>query len=121
MKALTASAISVTFLAACTSPAVGPAHRYIGSATPSTPSPLCPASKVEAQIRDGQIILAPNEGTWVLDGLVSSDGTVAADKTIQGINKQAWITSFQGRWTPTSVIGTYTTPRCTFAIALNAR
>jgi hypothetical protein len=121
MKALTASAISVACIAACAAPGAGPAHRYIGTTNPSTPGPLCPASKAEAQIRDGQIILAPDEGTWVLDGLVSSDGTVSADKTIQGTNKQAWITAFQGHWTPTSITGTYTTPRCTFSIFLNAR
>lgn len=121
MKPNPLQALPVILLTACAAPSTGPAHRYIGTATPTTPGPLCQASRAEAQIRNGQIILSPDEGTWVLDGLVSSDGAVSADKAVEGFNKQPWETTFQGHWTPLSLTGTYKTPRCTFTLALNAR
>ncbi len=108
-------------LAACTKTvSVEPSHRYVGTATPSRPGPLCPTTKAEAQVRDGVMLLAPDDGTWTLQGSLAADGTVAADKTIQAASKQPWTTMFQGRWTPTDITGTYTTPRCTFSIALKS-
>jgi hypothetical protein len=118
MRTRLAVALSVIAITACTNSKSAPARRYIGTATPSTPGPLCSASRAEAQIRDGKIILAPDEGTWILYGLVSEDGTVSADKTQQAASKQPWETTFDGHWTSAAVTGTYTTPRCSFAIVL---
>ena len=116
------SALLLTLLAmaACGAPPTTPGGRYLGTATPFAASPLCRASKAEAQIKDGTLILAPDEGTWILEGLLNTDGTVSADKTQQGANKQPWVTTFEGHWTPTSITGTYKTPRCTFTIGLEA-
>jgi hypothetical protein len=110
-----------TLATACVGPPTGPAPRYIGTATPTTPGPLCPASTASAQVREGQIVFAPDEGTWLLDGLVNKDGTTTADKTRPGVNKQPWETTFIGKWTPFAMNGTYKTPRCTYTVALTAR
>ena len=115
--------LAASILAACAAPAplTATARRYIGTATPSTPGPLCPSSTAEAQVRNGEFIFAPNEGTWVLQGILTPDGSVAADRTIPGVDKRPWQTTFDGRWTPATVIGTYKTPRCSFAVSLTAR
>jgi hypothetical protein len=112
--------LALAAIVACAGPTTSPARRYIGTATPSTVGPLCPPSKAEAQVREGTIILAPDEGTWVLLGLVSPGGDVSAEKTEQSANKQPWTTTFDGHWTPTTIKGTYTTPRCTFVIDLRS-
>jgi hypothetical protein len=118
MIKLLTPALALAAVTACAGPTTSPSRRYIGTATPSKIAPLCSPSKAEAQVRQDTIILAPDEGTWILQGLLSPDGRVSADKTEQAANKQPWSTSFVGHWTPTTINGTYTTPRCTFSIEL---
>ena len=105
-------------LAACATPA-GPSGRWIGQVTPKTTGPLCIASRGVLQMRDQLVSFEPNEGTWVLQGEAKPDGTLYADRTTIGADKKPFETTLEGRWTPTTVTATYTTPRCTFTVALS--
>ena len=105
-------------LTTCGTPATTPTGRYIGSATPRTPGPLCESSKATAQIRNSVVIFTPDDGTWILEGLANPDGTLTADHSRIGVNKQPYDTTFEAHWTPTTITGTYKTPRCTFTVDL---
>ena len=110
-------------LAACSSGATGPSGRWIGSLAPATPAPECPPVRGVAQAKDGHLLFAPNEGTWVLDGTAAPDGTVTAEHTRPAVgrqsgNRQPYVTRLTGTWTPTTLDGTYTTPSCTYAVRL---
>ena len=64
---------------------------------------------------------APNEGTWLLTGKATPDGALEAEYTRENSDKTAYDTRLIARWTPDAVTGTYTTPRCTFHVALQRR
>lgn len=115
----TLRALSVLLLlAACGSSVGGASGRWIGLLTAAPPNPDCPATTGVAQIKDGHLVFTPDEGTWVLTGIATQDGTVAAERVRPGANKQPYVTSLSGTWTPTTLTGTYTTPRCTFTVQL---
>ncbi len=106
-------------LSACASSPPTPTGRYLGVVTPTNPGPICTPSKAVAQIRDGIVIFAPDEGTWILDGVANADGTLTADHARQAPSHQLYATTLEARWTTETVSGTYKTPRCTYTVALN--
>jgi len=104
-------------LAACAAPTT-PTGRYAGTATPAAASALCKPAHASLQMHDGQALFVPDETTWSLPGTANPDGTVSAERTGSGADKKPWPTRFAGAWTLGQVTGTYTTPRCTFAVQL---
>lgn len=108
----------IATLAACAapSPLTG---RWIGQLTPTTPGPTCIASRGLLQLTSGNVTFAPNEGTQILRGEAKPDGSLYADLTLTGANKQPYELTFEARWTPTTITGTYTTPRCSFSVTLS--
>lgn len=107
-------------LAAC-SVQGSPATRFTGTLTSTSASPLCPPSKASLQIREKDIIFAPDEGTWILTGTLAPDNSLIADKSRIGSNNQLYDTTFEGRLAQDKITGTYKTPRCTFNVALTGR
>ena len=106
-------------LGACAAPST-PHGRWIGAVTPAAPSALCKPSRGVALLRDGEVTFTPDEGTWILLGTATKDGAIEAsrDQPGSGRNRQPWATSLDARWTEAAVTGTYTTPRCTYSVAL---
>jgi hypothetical protein len=109
---------SVLALSACAS-STGPSGRWIGQVIPKIAGPVCVQTRGVLQIRDNLVSFEPNEGTWTLQGEAKPDGTLYADKSQIGTDKKPYETTLEARWTPTTVTGTYTTPRCTFAVNLS--
>jgi len=109
--------IPLLLLAACAT-STTPNGRYVGTATPNAASELCKTGRAILQLHDGQALFIPDEATWSLPGTVSPAGTLQAERTGQGANKKPYPTRFAGTWTLQNVSGTYTTPRCTYAIQL---
>ncbi len=112
--------IALLALSACTGATLA-ARRWIGEITPTTPGPACAKSTAVAQITDGRLIFTPDEGTWVLRGIAKPDGTLTAELTRPGADKQPFQTRLEATWTPETVTGTYKTPRCTFDVKLTRR
>lgn len=110
--------LALLALSACASSSPTPAGRYLGAVTPANPGPLCTPSKAVAQIRDGIVIFAPDEGTWILEGVANADGTLTADHARQTPSRQLYATTLEARWTTDEVSGTYKTPRCTYTVTL---
>ena len=104
-------------LAACATP-ITPDARYTGPLTPTTPSALCKPSNAVLRLRNGQALFIPDETTWSLTGTATADGALAAERTSQGANRQPYLTRLTGAWTPQSVTGAYTTPRCAYTLTL---
>lgn len=118
MSALHATTgLALIALGACSSTPITNG-RYIGAVTPTTPGPLCPATRGVAKVKDSIITFTPDEGTWVLQGSLEPDGTLSADRSQIGVNKQPWETTLEARWTLTSITGTYKTPRCNYTVTL---
>lgn len=111
---------ALALLAACANPDMANG-RWIGPLVPATPGPACPPSTGVAQFSANRLIFTPDEGTWVLQGAAAPDGTVTAERTRQGADKQPFTTKLAAKWTQQTVTGTYTTPRCTYAVNLTRR
>ena len=107
-------------VASCSLPS-GPTTRFTGAITPTTPGPLCPASKASLQIKDKSIVFAPDEGTWILTGTLAPENTLTADKSRVAANNQIYDTTFEGRLSPGKITGTYKTPRCLYSVVLTSR
>jgi len=95
--------------------------RFAGSVTPTIPSPLCPTTHAYLQIRDTHVLFAPDDGTWILEGLNSPDGTITADKSRVTPNNQVYDTTFEGRQSANAITGTYRTPRCVSSVRLTRK
>ena len=117
-RAVPPMSTALLLAAAACSTAATPTGRYLGTSTPTALSSMCQPSKAVAQIRDGVVIFAPDEGTWVLEGAANPNGNLTADHSRIGANNQPYDTSFEANWTPTTITGTYKTPRCTYHVEL---
>ena len=93
-----------------------PDYRWIGALTSSTPT-TCPPTRGVALLRNGAVTFAPDEGTWVLTGTATPDGKLEADRDRESA-KTSFDTHLEGSWSPAQLIGTYTTPKCRYAVAL---
>jgi len=109
--------ILLLLLAACATPTT-PNARYAGTNTPTAPSELCKPGRAALVLHDGQIIFTPDETTWSLTGTAAAAGAFQAERTGHGANKQPYPTRLAGTWTEHAATGTYTTPRCTYAVQL---
>lgn len=105
-------------LAAC---AATPPALYTGELTPIYG--VCePPSHATLRVRDSQLVFTPNEGTLVLRGQVTQGAPLVAtwspDRPSQG---QHWRFSAPPAPPGAPLRGTYTTPRCTYAVVLAPR
>ncbi len=103
--------------AACAAPTT-PNGRYVGAITPAAPSEFCRPAHASLRLHDGQALFVPDDTTWSLPGAAQPGGAIEAERIGSGANKKPWPTRFAGTWTPGAVTGTYTTPRCTYAVGL---
>jgi hypothetical protein len=76
------------------------------------------AAQATLTIRDKSIIFAPASGTIYLRGELSGQST-NADLTVTDPNKRPYHFAFQGVLDGTTITGTYTTPRCRYAVTLH--
>jgi len=77
-----------------------------------------PASEAVLTRRESAIIFAPAGGTLLLDGKLNGQQLVAI-LTLSDPNKQPYHLVFEGTLTGKSINGTYTTPRCRYAVSLH--
>ncbi len=105
------------FLTACATP-ITPDARYIGTATPATPSELCKPGKAVLRLRNGQALFIPDETTWYLTGTATAAGVLEAERIGRSPDKQSYSTRLSGTWTEQAASGTYTTPQCRYAVQL---
>lgn len=110
---------ALLLLAACAAPSTTPNARYTGVITPDAPSALCKPGRAVLDLRNGQALFTPDEGTWSLPGTVSPSGTVQAERIGRGADKKPYPTRLTAAWTTQAVTGTYTTPRCAYAVSLS--
>lgn len=95
----------------------GPTQRWIGDLTAPNPA-NCPTTRGVLLLKAGQATFAPSEGTWVLLGAVNDDGTIEADRDRRVSNTATYETKLVARRTEAAVVGTYTTPRCSYRVNL---
>lgn len=105
-------------LAACSSLTPAPTLRYAGPVTPTTQGRTCVETRGVAIIRADHVLFAPDNGTWTLDGATNPDGTLTAEHASPGLQHQPYETRLEATLTPTTLTGTYTTPRCTYKVQL---
>ncbi len=115
--ALAASLLLGLAASACT-PRVSPDLRWIGKLTPKDNPTACPPTTAVIILHDGHVTFTPDEGTWVLTGTATAAGAMEATRSRQTSGAKLYETSLEARWTESKVTGTYTTPRCTYAVAL---
>ena len=112
--------LSVLLLSACATP-ITPDARYIGTTTPTVPSDLCKSGRAVLRLSNGAAVFTPDDTTWTLTGTATAAGILQAERTSSGANKQPYATRLTGIWTNEAASGTYTTPRCTYAVQLARR
>ena len=105
-------------LASCAAPSPTADGRWFGTANPVPAKPGCNASRASLVLRRAVVLFTPEEGTWTLEGKAAPDGSLTAERGGMGVNKQPFTTTFKGSLTTSGIAGTYTTPRCAFAVAL---
>jgi len=89
--------------------------------TPTDNRPGCSKTEGLLVLRENEVAFAPDQGAWVLNGTAAPDGSILAEHGHQTSSSTSYITTFQGHWTEDAVTGTYTTPRCTYAVDLRRR
>ncbi len=100
-------------VAACTADTLN----YAGNLRPIAGT-CDPTSQAILTRRDTTIIFAPAAGTLELHGQLTNDKNLAAKLTLTDPNKQPYNLTFEGELDGKRVDGTYTTPRCHYAVNL---
>ena len=108
--------VLLLLLSACASPG----QRYVGTLTPEVPSDTCRPSRASLVLRGGAAVFTPDEGTWSLTG-PTAGATLAAERATRGADRTPYVTRVQAQWDGAAATGAYTTPRCTFRFAAEAR
>ncbi len=106
-------------MVSCTAPAPDADGRWFGTLVPAPAKPGCAASRASLVLRRAVVLFTPDEGTWTLEGRAAPDGSLTAERRSTGANKQPFATTFNGHVTAAGISGAYTTPRCTFSVALH--
>ena len=108
-------------LAACSTATTQADGRWFGAATPEPARPGCAASRASLSVTLGAALFTPDEGTATLQGKIGLDGSITAQRTSIGANKQPYESRFNARPSSDGWAGTYITPRCTFAVVLSVQ
>ena len=111
--------VLLLLLASCGTPAGLANGRWFGAMTPDPAAPGCPPGRASLVATRNGVLFTPNEGTRTLEGAsVPQDGTIAAERTTTGTDKKPYVTRLAARLADSAVTGTYTTPRCSYAVKL---
>jgi len=101
--------------------AAGLPARFTGPLTPR--AGVCDAAgRAVLTLHDDFVAFAPQEGTLILSGKLQADGTISAHwSPANGPAHAAMGWTLTARVSPPSTInGTYVTPRCTYTVYLTA-
>ena len=108
--------ILVLTMTACSTPL---SRRWIGPLTPTgANNPTCSQSTAVAQIDNGHITFAPDQGTWILRGTITEEGRISAEHFRLGADRQPFSTTLKATLTGNTITGTYMTPRCSFTLKM---
>ncbi len=110
--------IPLLLLASCGPPAGSADGRWFGTMTPDPAAPGCTSGRASLVATRSAVLFTPNEGTRTLEGTVAPDGAVAAERMTTGADKKPYVTRLAARLTDGAITGTYTTPRCSYAVRL---
>ena len=89
--------------------------------TPVPATPGCLAGRATLVGNRGAVLFTPNEGTLSLDGSVAPGGAIEAEYARTGVDKKEYVAQFAARMDGDRIAGTYTTPGCKYAVALQRR
>lgn len=90
---------------------------YAGDLTPK--SGTCDPPGRAMLSRHGRYVqFTPRQGVLILDGQVTPDGQVTASLDTPGADPKPYHLSLTAQLTANTVTGTYTTPRCRYAVSL---
>lgn len=92
-----------------------PKMQYSGPLTSTSAS--CPKTQGTIVIQQGQVVFSPDEGTWTLEGEADSSGLIARHSR-PSFDHKTFATELKATSTELKVVGTYTTPACTYAVNL---
>ena len=109
--------VPLLLLAACGAPVPGDG-RWFGDMKPDPAAPGCEAGRASLTGTRGTILFTPNEGTLTLRGAAAPDGAIAAAYTTTGADKKPFVMRLSARLDGDRIAGTYTTPRCSYAVTL---
>ncbi len=101
-------------LAACTG--LAETRTYAGPQRPIAGA-CDPASHATLTRRGTSIVLAPNDGTLTLQGMLAGS-ELSASTTLTGADKHPYRLTFAGQLAGTQITGTLVTPRCRYALNL---
>jgi hypothetical protein len=92
---------------------------YGGDLTPTSGS--CEPTGRAMLTRHGRYVqFTPREGVLILDGQIAPDGQVTASLDTHGADRKPYHLTLRAQLTANQVTGTYTTPRCRYAVSLSA-
>jgi hypothetical protein len=114
MRALRRFVPVILPLAACTG--IQPTMIYAGDQRPIAGT-CNPAGRATLTRRGNAIVLAPAEGTLILQGSAQGNA-IAAHLTVPGMDHVPYSLSFTGQLDGENINGTLTTPRCRYVLAL---
>lgn len=90
--------------------------RYTGTMTPES---ACGATEqATLMVVEGNARFAANDGAVVVPATVAPDGKLAGQLVLTGGDKKPFPLALDGSVTDDAATGTYTTPRCRFALSL---
>jgi hypothetical protein len=92
-----------------------PKLQYSGQLTSTSSS--CPKTRGTLIIQRDDVVFAPDDGTWTLDGKVSGSA-VSASNSRPSFDHKTFATELKGTMTDKQVLGTYSTPSCTYTVDL---
>ena len=104
-------------LAACCA-AVPPDH-FAGVLQPQAGT-CDPPSRAALILSDSHVLFTPREGIISLDGTLAADGTIRAAAVSNGMDRTPYRQTFIGSLIGAKVTGSYTTPRCRYVVTLTA-
>jgi hypothetical protein len=90
--------------------------RYTGTMTPES---ACGATEhATLVVATGTASFAANDGAVVVPATVAPDGKLAGQLVLTGGDKKPFPLTLEGTVTQDTATGSYTTPRCRFALSL---
>lgn len=109
--------LSCIVVAALTGCAAVPRVTYTGTLTPlsGTCDPASPATLIQT---DATVQFTPQNGVLYLDGTISPDGAVHASAETPGMDRKPYRLVLTAQRQADRIAGTYTTPRCRYAVTL---
>jgi len=107
----------VVLVPLATTACTGGTFNYAGPIRPIAGTCDAP-SQALLTLRDKSVIFAPESGILLLKGAIDNQA-ITATLTLTDPNKQPYRLSFQGARAGHDIAGTYTTPRCRYAVTLH--